>query len=238
MCEAVAIDRVAGLARRSEGKAHIVHLSTEAGVALVSDQKKKGTQITCETCPQYLSMTSEDMAKLGSLVKINPPLRSSRDQEALWEGIGSGVIDTLGSDHAPHLLTEKNNPNIWEVPGGLIGVETLVPVMLDFVNRGRIALQKFVDMTSRNPAIIYNLDPRKGQILEGYDGDLTIVDMKEEYAIRAEQLHSKQKTTPFDGRVVKGRVKYTIVRGAVVYDGEVVTPSGRWVRPGTALGDI
>jgi len=231
MCEAVAIDRVAGIARRSGGKAHIVHMSTEAGVALVGDQKKKWTKITCETCPQYLSMTGKDMAKYGPLVKINPPLRSSRDVGALWEGINSGIIDTIGSDHAPHLVAEKRNPNIWEVPGGFIGVETLVPVMLDFVNRGNLTIQRFVNLTSTNPALIYNLYPRKGQMIEASDGDLTIVDMKEEHVIKAERLHSKQKITPFDGRRIKGRVKYTVVRGTVVYDGETIVPSGERIRP-------
>ncbi len=231
VCEAVSIDRIASLARRSGGKAHIVHMSTEAGVAIVSDQKKKGTKITCETCPQYLSMTEEDMAKYGSLVKINPPLRSSRDQRALWEGIGSGVVDTLGSDHAPHLAKEKSNPDIWEVPGGHVGVETLVPVMLDFVNKGNLTIHRFVELTSLNPAIVYNLYPRKGGMSQGSDGDLTIVDLKEEYVIRAENLHSKQKVTPFDGRLVKGRVKWSVVRGTVAFDGESVVPTGKWIRP-------
>ncbi|HVP23864.1 MAG TPA: dihydroorotase family protein [Conexivisphaerales archaeon] len=231
VCEAVSIERVARLAGMSGGKAHIVHMSTAEGVALVAEHKKLGTRITCETCPQYLSMTTGDMKKFGPLVKINPPLRSGRDRAALWQGVSSGVVDTLGSDHAPHLAKEKRNKDIWEVPGGFIGVETLVPIMLDFVNRGKLTIKRFVEMTSRNPSILYNLYPRKGELLTRADGDLTIVDMKERHVIREAELHSKQSITPFDGREVKGRVKYTVVRGQVVYDGESVHPSGSWVRP-------
>jgi dihydroorotase len=233
-CEAVAISKVAGLARRSGGKAHVVHVTTEAGLALVEEEKRRGTKMTCETCPHYLSLTREDMAVKGPSLKVNPPLRALNDLEALWRGVGAGVVDTLASDHAPHLVAEKRRANVWEVPSGLIGVETLVPVMLDFVNRGSLTIQRFVEMTSLNPARIYNLCSTKGRMAEGFDGDLTVVDMSEEYVIKAEELHSKNKITPFEGRAVKGRVKYTVVRGAVVYDGEAVNPSGAWIRPAEA----
>jgi allantoinase len=231
ICEVEAINRIAFLTLKSRGHGHIVHMSTGEGVRIISDYKKMGAPVTCETCPQYLSMTDEDQDKYGSLAKINPPLRTLGDQSALWNGIDSGVIDTLGSDHAPHPVERKKEPNIWDAPSGFIGVETLVPVMMDFAARGRITLQRIALLTSQNPAKLYNLWPKKGRIGLGADGDLTIVELGKDHVIRARELHSKQKITPFDGRLVKGAVKYTVVRGNVVYDGNIGPAAGEWIRP-------
>ena len=231
ICETEAINRIGFLTLKSGGHGHIVHMSTAGGTEIVSDYKKLGAPITCETNPQYLSMTEMDQEKYGSLAKINPPLRNGSDQDTLWGGITSGVIDTLGSDHAPHPADRKKSPNIWEAPSGFIGVETLVPVMLDFTASGRITLQKIALLLSENPAKLYKLWPRKGRIGLEADGDLTIVELGKEHVIRAEKLHSKQKVTPFDGRVIKAAVKYTVVRGNLVYDGEVGPPAGEWMNP-------
>ena len=231
ICETEAINRIAFLTLESGGHGHIVHMSTGQGARIVSDYKKLGAPITCETNPQYLSMTEEDQQKYGSLAKINPPLRSRLDQAALWEAIASGTVDTLGSDHAPHPAEKKRSPNIWDAPSGFVGVETLVPVMLDFTVKSMITLQRVALLLSENVAKLYRLWPRKGRIGLDADGDLTIVQLGKEHVIRAEALHSKQKVTPFDGRVVKGAVKYTIVRGNVVYDGEVGRPAGEWISP-------
>jgi allantoinase len=231
ICEVEAVNRIAFLALKSHGHGHIVHMSTGEGVKIISDYKKMGASVTCETCPQYLSMTDQDQEKHGSLAKINPPLRTLNDQSALWNGIDSGVIDTLGSDHAPHPVERKKESNIWDAPSGFIGVETLVPIMIDFAARERITLQRFALLASQNPAKLYKLWPKKGRIGLGADGDLTIVELGKEHIIRAHELHSKQKITPFDGRIVKGSVKYTVVRGNVVYDGNVGPAAGEWIRP-------
>ena len=231
VCEAEAINRIGFLTLQSGGHGHIVHVTTEEGVKIVSDYKKRGASITCETNPQYLSMTEEDQEKSGPVAKINPPFRTRRDQMALWEGITASAIDTLGSDHSPHPVARKKGANIWETPSGFIGVETLVPVMLDFAANGKITLEKITLLLSQNPAKIYNLWPAKGRIGLDADGDLTIVELGKEHTIRAEELHSKQRITPFEGRVVKGTVKYTVVRGNVVYNGDVTSPAGEWVKP-------
>ena len=231
ICENEAINRIGFLTLQSGGHGHIVHMSTGEGAKIVADYKKLGAPLTSETDPQYLSMTEEDQVKYGSLAKINPPLRTHKDQAALWDGIASGVIDTLGSDHAPHPADRKKSPNIWDAPSGFIGVETIVPVMLDFSAQGKITLQKIALLLSENVAKLYRLWPRKGRIGLDADGDLTIVELGKEHVIRAEELHSKQKVTPFDGRVIRGRVKYTVVRGNVVYDGDVGEGVGEWVRP-------
>jgi allantoinase len=230
ICETEAVNRVLFLASRSRGKAHIVHISTAEAVRLVEENRARGTAVTCETCPQYLSLTEEDMARLGGLGKINPPLRGEADRNALWDGIANGVVECIGSDHAPHLVAEKLGTNIWEVPSGFIGVETLLPIMLDFAGKGRISLQRVAALLSRNPAKLYGIE-RKGEIKEGADGDLAVVDLTQERTIRADLLHSKQKVTPFEGRKVRATIKYTIVRGNVVYDGEVLAPAGEWVKP-------
>jgi dihydroorotase len=231
ICETEAINRVCFLTLQSGGHGHIVHMSTGEGARIVSEYKKLGALVTSETNPQYLSMTEEDQGKYGSLVKINPPLRGLSDQLALWNGIASGVVDTLGSDHAPHPVERKKATNIWDAPSGFIGVETLVPVMLDFAARDRITLQKIALLLSQNVAKLYKLWPKKGRIGLEADGDLTIVELGKEHVIRAQELHSKQKITPFEGKSVKGAVKYTIVRGNVVYDGDVGPAAGEWIRP-------
>lgn len=234
ICETEAVNRVSFLASRSGGKAHIVHISTGEAMRLVEEHRARGASITCETNPQYLSMTEEDMARLGGLGKINPPLRTEADRNALWDGIANGMVECIGSDHAPHLVSEKLGTNIWDVPSGFIGVETLLPIMLDFVSQGKISLQRVVTLLSRNPARLYGIAERKGEIKEGADGDLAIVDLTQERIIRADLLHSKQKVTPFEGRKVRATIKHTIVRGNVVYDGEVLAPAGEWVRPSWA----
>lgn len=231
ICETEAVNRIGFLSSRSGGKAHIVHLSTGEALRIVAEYRAKGTSLTCETNPQYLTMTEDDMERLGALGKINPPLRTSEDQAALWEGIASGFVESVGSDHAPHLVAEKRNPNIWEAPAGFVGVETLLPIMLDFAARGRTSIQRVTALLSSNPARLYNIAHRKGEIREGMDGDLAVVDLSEEVVITAEKLHSKQKITPFEGRRVKAAIKYTIVRGNVVFDGEVKRPAGEWIRP-------
>ncbi len=179
ICETEPINRLAFLTLKSGGHGHIVHMSTGEGAKIVSSYKKLGAPITCETDPQYLSMTEEDQEKYGSLAKINPPLRTPKDQATLWDAIASGIIDTLGSDHAPHSAELKKSPNIWNAPSGFIGVETLVPVMLDFVANGKTTLEKIALLLSQNPAMLYKLWPRKGRIGLNADGDLTIVEVGE-----------------------------------------------------------
>lgn len=231
ICETEAINRIGFLTLQSGGHGHILHMTTGEGARMVSDYKKRGALLTSETNPQYLAMTEEDLEKCGSVAKINPPLRTHSDQSALWEGIGSGVIDTLGSDHSPHPVTRKKDTNIWDAPSGFIGVETLLPIMLDFAVNGKIAVERIALLLCQNPAKLYNLWPRKGRIGLGADGDLAIVELGKEHRIRAEELHSKQKITPFDGRGIKAAVKYTTVRGNVVYNGDVGAPAGEWVKP-------
>lgn len=219
ICEKEAVQRAILYAKETSCKLYIVHTSSADAVDLVRIAKFQGIQVFCETCPQYLLLKEEDILKVGYILKTNPPARCSKiNSDRMWEGIVEGTIDVVGTDHAPHLLEEKMKKNIWEVPTGFPGVETLVPLMLTQVNAGKITLEKFVEITSQNSARIFGLYPRKGCIAPGSDADFTVVDLDAEGFIKASELHSKNKYTPFDGSQVKGRIIYTIVRGNIVVE--------------------
>jgi dihydroorotase-like cyclic amidohydrolase len=169
---------------------------------------------------------------------MNPPVRTSEHGEALFEGLLDGTIDVIGTDHSPHTREEKcyddRMGDIWKPVSGWPGVETNVPVMLTVVNEGRMSLNQYVKVQAENPARCWNVWPQKGNLNSGADGDVTIVDMNRTGVVDENQLHSKNKLSPWHGWRVKGLPVYTIVRGSVVAkDGEVVasTPGGQFIRP-------
>ncbi len=218
-------------AAQAGNKVHLVH--TSCGTDLVKAAKATGARVTAETCPQYLIFDEEDMKTKGAVLKINPPVRNRAIVKQLMAAVNDGTIDTIGSDHAPHSVEEKTKPIIWEASSGCIGVETMVPAMLTLVNRGLINLNRLVAMGAENPAKIFDLYPTKGAIAVGSDADFTIVDMNAEGVVKAANLHSIQKITPFEGFKVKGMPAYTIVRGEIVAErGEVFgKPNGRFTKP-------
>jgi len=223
--EAEAIQRAILFSSISRTKLHIFHLSSKEGVEVIREAKVRGLPITAETCPHYLLLDGEKALKeLGPTVKMNPPVRSLEHGEALWKGLKEGVVDMIASDHSPHTPEEKLKDDIWEAIAGWPGVETMLPLILNEVNRGRLTINEVVKYMSEGPAKVWGIYPRKGTLRVGSDGDLTIVDLREEYAIRSEELHSKNKVTPFDGWKVRGRPVYTIVRGSVVFEkGSIIT---------------
>jgi dihydroorotase len=166
---------------------------------------------TVEVTPHHLTLSSDDYARLGTLLQMNPPVRSKEHQRAIWQALQSGIVDVLGSDHAPHTLEEKTKPYP-NSPSGMPGVQTLVPVMLDHVNKHHLSIERFVDLTSHGPARIFGIS-RKGRIAEGYDADLTIVDLKKKRKIENKWIESKCGWTPYDGYEVTGWVQGTFVRG-------------------------
>ena len=205
---------------------HICHLSTLQGLRLVKDAKKRGKKVTCEVSPHHLLFNVNDYQEQGSFLKINPPLRSPKDCSALWMGLREGSIDILASDHAPHLPEEKKD-DIWEAPPGVPGVETLLPLMLMAVRRNLLSLERLVDAVSTKPASIFGLNS-KGSIEAGKDADLIIVDTKRISQINADQLHSRADWTPYQGKeAIFPQV--TLIRGQVVYDGDLE------VRPGYGI---
>ncbi|MGN6306494.1 MAG: amidohydrolase family protein, partial [Mesorhizobium sp.] len=162
--------------------------------------------------------------RLGTLLQMNPPVRAARHRDGVWHGIAQGIVDVLGSDHAPHTLEEKQKPYP-SSPSGMTGVQTLVPVMLDHVNAGRLTIERFVDLTSHGPQRIFGM-ARKGRIAAGYDADFTIVDLKRRSTITNAQQGSKAGWTPHDGRTVTGWPVGTVIRGRrVMWEGEIVTPA-------------
>ena len=239
VAEAEAISRSILFAREAKSKLMIYHMSAAEGVDLVRKGKESGVDVMGETGPHYLIMEGEDMVRmnLGSLLKMNPPVRSREHAEVLWRGLLDGTIEVIGTDHSPHTREEKmfDNPmdDIWKAIPGWPGVETNVPLMLTQVNAGRMNLNQYVKVQAEGPARAWNLWPRKGNLGKGADGDVTIVDMRKEGTIDQDQLHSKSKLTPFNGFRVKGMPVYTIVRGNVVMEnGEIVgKPLGQLQKP-------
>lgn len=241
ICEAESVAHAIFLAETFKTKLHVYHMSSKQAAQLVRDARARGLRVTAETGPHYLLREPKDMAKVGSLLKMNPPVRSRDHAEALWDGLLSGHIDMIATDHSPHTLEEKGSdlmgkltkPAIWECISGFCGVETGVPLLLNEVNKGRMTLNHYVKLTSENPAKVWQIYPQKGAIRLGSDGDVTIVDMDKEGTIDVSKLHSKNKPSPWHGWKVKGMPVATIVRGHVqMRDGEPVgKPVGKLVRP-------
>ena len=172
------------LSKKYEHPVHICHVSSQMELDVI--KKFKDKNVTCEATPHHLFFTIKDYADKGNLVKMNPPIRSQEDQDALWQAIDEGVVDVIGTDHAPHLLDEKLKRYI-EAPSGVPGVETMLPLLLDAVNNGRLNLSKLVELTSYTPAKIFKIK-NKGEIKEGYDADITVVDMEQEMKVENKKL--------------------------------------------------
>ena len=220
IAEELMVARDAMLAEETGGAVHICHISTAKSVALVRRYKRKGVQITCETCPQYFSLTEDEILSQGSLARVNPPLRTKSDVEAIIEGLKDGTIDAIATDHAPHSAEEKARP-LAKAPSGMIGLETSLAITLtELYHTGRMKLPDLIRRMTYNPASILRL-PTKGRLSLGSDADITIFDPEEEWTIDPEQFASKARNTPFAGRKVKGRVKYTIVGGNIIYQDEI-----------------
>lgn len=225
-------ERLLRLATEAGKRIHILHVSTGAEMELLSLHKDVAS---VEVTPQHLTLaTPEAYERLGTRAQMNPPLRDRAHQEVLWWGLQQGVVDVLGSDHAPHTLEEKSG-TYPATPSGMPGVQTLVPVMLDHVNAGRLTLARFMDLTSAGPQRLFGI-AGKGRIAVGYDADLTIVDLKAERVIEEGWIGSKCGWTPFAGRTVKGWPVGTVVRGRLaMWDGELGRAAGAAVRFGEAL---
>ncbi|OBQ60078.1 dihydroorotase [Mesorhizobium erdmanii] len=225
-------ERLVRIARQTRARIHVLHISTAEEILFLEQHKDVAT---CEATPHHLTLSAEDYPRLGTLIQMNPPVRASRHRDGVWHGIAQGIVDVLGSDHAPHTLAEKAKPYPAS-PSGMTGVQTLVPIMLDHVNAGRLTLQRFVDLSSHGPQRIFGM-ARKGRIAAGYDADFTIVDMKRRETITNAQAGSKAGWTPYHGKEVTGWPVGSVVRGRrIMWDGEIVTPGqGRAVEFSEAL---
>jgi dihydroorotase len=226
--------RLVNLAKGLGKRIHVLHVTTADEIAFLADHKDVAS---VELTPQHLTLTAPDAyERMKGFAQMNPPIRDAHHQAALWRGIEMGVADVLGSDHAPHTKEEKARPYPAS-PSGMPGVQTLLPVMLTHVANGRLTLERLVDLTSHGQQRVFGLAD-KGRIAEGYDADLTIVDLKARRTLRHEDMASRSGWTPFDGMEVTGWPKATIIRGRVVMrDDEIVLPhAGEPVRFLETLG--
>lgn len=194
---------------------HVCHISAKETVRLIRDAKKRGVNVTCETCPHYYSFTEEEVLETGTNAKMNPPLRKEDDLQEIIKGLQDGTIDTIITDHAPHAKEEKE-VELSKAPNGIIGFETaLAATVTNLVDKGYISYLDMVKLTSYNAAKILGID--RGVIAEGKTADITVFDPNKEYVYTKESIVSKSKNTPFIGKKLKGEVRYTIVNGNIVY---------------------
>lgn len=238
VAENVSVAKVLALAESVGVSVGICHMSSARAVEMVMAAKQGGMNVTAETCPQYLFLNEDALAKWGPFAKCNPPVRKQETVEKMLQLTASGGIDIVGSDHSPYVPMEKERgiDNIWNAPAGFPGLEVLLPLMLDAVNKGRFTLPQVAQLVAGNTARIFNL-PHKGRIAVGYDADLAVVDMNAEWTVDWTQLLTKARETAkvWDGLQLKGKVVKTLVRGKVVFEnGEIkVQPGyGHFVTPG------
>lgn len=227
IAEKEAVSRVCLLGDDADCPVHMFHLSSGSAAETLAEWRAKGVDATAETCPHYLWFTEDVVRERGTLARVQPPTRTADERARLWEtGIDGGAVDCIATDHAPHTDEEKGvgNPdkNIWETPGGFVGIETQIPAMLTFVDQGRLSLTDWVRMHSTRPAQIWGLYPQKGSLLVGTDADFTVVDPDAEWTLDRTDLYSKSTATIWDGETFTGAVTATIVRGDVVYDGSSI----------------
>ena len=223
-----AMRRALALARKTGRPVHILHVTTAEEMPLLAEHKDIAS---VEVTPQHLTLAApECYERLGTYAQMNPPIRAARHRDALWRAVAAGIVDVIGSDHAPHTHEEKKKPYPAS-PSGMPGVQTLVPVMLDHVAAGRISLERFVDLTSAGPQRLFNL-AGKGRVALGYDADLTIVDLAAKRRIENSWIASRCGWTPFDGMTVTGWPRATVIRGRIVMREDEVTgpPAGAPIR--------
>ena len=226
-----AIRRAIYIAGETQCALHIVHVSSAAGVALVTAAKRQNVDVTSETCPHYLTLTDADMETIGALAKCAPPLRSPAEQNKLWERIVAEEIDTIGSDHSPSRPEMKTESNFFKVWGGISGVQHTLPLMLTRSSRGNEALAQIARLLSFNVA--KRLELPKGRIETGCDADFALVRLNEEFTVNATDLFYRHKQTAYQGRKLRGKTVRTILRGQTIFcDGKIVAkPAGRLIKP-------
>jgi dihydroorotase len=198
-----AVKEAIALAEKYSTELYICHVTTEEEVELIREAKRNELLVFGEVTPHHLFLCEDDYAKWGTKVQMNPPLRTKRDQQALWDGIKDGTIDTIGSDHAPHTLKEKNVP-YGKAPSGVPGVETTLPLLLNAHSEGKISIERIIELMRTNPINIFDLE---------HNNDIVLVDLDRRAEVKDEWMKTKTQWTPFAGRVLKGWPVYTVVNG-------------------------
>ena len=233
LSEALTVQTAIAYSRATGLRLHIMHISSSEAVEFVRQAKREGLPVTGETCPGYLFLTSDDFARLGPAMKVYPPIRGQKDQDALWVGLQDGTLSLVCSDHAPQTIEEKMG-DLFSIPAGSANVQLTLPLMLDAVSRGKITLPLVVKTFSENPAKLFNLYPLKGSLTEGADADFVLVDMRKTQTITNDMLAIKQKFSVFNGATTTGWPVATYLRGKHVVEGGAIVspqPNGRFIKP-------
>jgi allantoinase len=232
--EVDAIGRALDLAGETGCALHVVHVSCGEGVQLITEARRRGVDVSCETCPHYLSLTAADVEKLGPIAKCAPPLRSAKEQERLWQHLIAGELTTVGSDHSPCPPDLKENANFFKVWGGISGAQHALSILLTEAHHKRaVPLSLISALLSGNVAQRFKLPQTKGRIAVGADADFALVNLSRPYDVQEDELFYCHADTPYLGRRLRGRVVRTILRGRTVFnDGDIVAqPPGRLIRP-------
>jgi dihydroorotase len=224
--EAKAVERILKIVRKSHVQIHFCHISSEKAIILIDNARKTGLRVSCEVTPHHLLLTSEDLKRKGAMMLTDPPVRHRSIVNRLWNALKEGRVDIVASDHAPHPLTEKEVESVWDVKPGIPGLETLLPLLLTKVNEGQLSLTELVRLTAENPAKTFHLDG-DGFVREGYNANITVVDMHKQGKIEVNAFHSKSKYSPFEGWRVRGLPSKTFINGKLAMDeGELVAEPG------------
>jgi dihydroorotase len=219
----ISTKRLINLARKTGRKVHVLHVSTGEEMDFLQDKKDIAT---VEVLPQHLTLFAPDCYdRLKNYAQQNPPIREKRHLDRIWKAVLDGTVDIIGSDHAPHTREEKERPYP-QSPSGMPGVQTLVPIMLNHVNQGRLPLTHFAQLVTENPRRVFGIK-NKGRIEVGYDADFTVVDMKKERVIENSWIASRSGWTPYDGMKVQGWPTHTILLGEVVMENDIVVAPHR-----------
>ena len=213
--EDVMVARNLSLSELTGARLHLAHISTAGSVRMVREAKSRGIDVTAEACPHHFLLTEELVRGYNTHAKMNPPLRTWTDVQAIKEGLRDGTIDVIATDHAPHATQEKQQ-DFTEAPFGIVGLETALPLTLGLVEEGVLSLEQAVQKLTAAPAAVFGL--KKGTLAIGADADVAIVDQQEQWEVDPSKFRSKSRNTPFAGWKVKGRVNATIVGGRVVFE--------------------
>lgn len=213
--EIAATERAIRLGRECGTRVHVFHVSTVGATELIAAARARGQAVTAGTCPHYLWFTERDTARLGTLLKVNPSIKSADDREGLLEGLRSGALDCLSSDHAPHTADEKSRP-FSEAPSGIPCLDIYMPLCLSMVDRGWLSLDTVLERAARAPARVHGF-AHKGSVQAGHDADLVLVDPAERRVVRGAEHFSKAKQTPYEGLELMGWPRVTVVMGRIVF---------------------
>ena len=234
IAELEAIQRAILFASETGCPLHIVHVSSGRSVSLVVEAQARGVNVSCETCPHYLVLTEEDVERLGAVAKCSPPIRSREEQEALWRHIFAGTLPMVMSDHSPAPADMKTDSNFFKVWGGISGCQSLLQLLLtEGYDKRHLPLSRIVSLTAENIARRFGLFASKGHLALGADADIALVDLQSQGQLQANDLFYRHQHSPYIGRILRGRIVRTLVRGQTIFlEGKIVSaPIGRLQKP-------